>query len=144
MLKREISYEDFDGNRMTDIFYFNLSKTEIVELEVGYEGGLEAAIRRIMAAQDNKALLAEFKRIILASYGIRSEDGKRFIKTEDLRTEFSQTAAFDALFMELATDDDAAATFIKGILPADLSLEVEKAQTMVVVPLDPPPPPPAA
>ena len=80
MLKREIKYTDFDGNEVTDTFYFNITKSEIVELEVGYTGGMEGFIKNIVNAEDNKALVAEFKRIILLAYGQKSPDGKRFIK----------------------------------------------------------------
>lgn len=121
MLKRDITYEDFNGDKVTDTYYFNLTRSEIIELEVGYKGGLEQALKRIIAAQDNKQLFAEFKRIVLLAYGEKSDDGKRFIKTPELREAFSQTAAYDALFMELATNDDAAATFIKGVIPRDMS-----------------------
>ena len=128
MLKREITYENFNGAKETDTFYFNLTRTEIVELEVSYESGLEASIQRIIDSKDVKALITEFKRIVLLAYGVRSEDGKRFVKSDKLREEFSQTAAYDALFMELATDENAAVVFIKGILPADMSKELDKAE----------------
>jgi len=128
MLKRDITYEDFDGETITEGFYFNLTKSEIIELEVGYEGGLEAALQRIIKTDDKKSLVAEFKKIILMSFGVKSEDGKRFIKSEELRTAFSQTAAFDSLFMELATNDESAAIFIKGIVPKDFAKEMDKIQ----------------
>lgn len=128
MLKRSITYEDFNGNTQTDEFYFNLTKSELVELEAGYEGGLEATIRRIVEAKDNAALIREFKRIILAAYGERSEDGKRFVKNEELRNEFTQTAAYDALFFELATNETAASDFIKAVLPKDMAAEIEKTE----------------
>jgi hypothetical protein len=139
MLKREITYEDFNGEKATDTFYFNLTKTEIIELEVSYEGGLEAALKRIVATNDSKNLIAEFRRIVLLAYGVKSDDGKRFIKSNELREEFSQTAAYDALFMELATNDEAAATFIKGIIPKDMTQEVAKSEVSVL-PLPPQPP----
>lgn len=121
MLKREIKYTSFDGEEAVDIVYFNLTKTELIELEVEQKDGLDVVIRRIIAADDKKALIAEFKRVILAAYGVKSDDGKRFVKNETVREEFMQTAAFDALFMELATNDEAAANFIQGILPADMN-----------------------
>lgn len=139
MLKRDITYEDFNGERVTETFYFNFTKTEIVELELAYEGGMEATLQKIIKAENLKALVDEFKKIVLLAYGERSPDGKRFIKNDDIREAFSQTAAYDALFMELATDDDAAATFIKGIVPADLSRELVKTQ---IVELPQPPIPP--
>ncbi|MET0786302.1 MAG: hypothetical protein ABWY25_06310 [Paenisporosarcina sp.] len=128
MLKRDITYEDFDGEKVTETFYFNLTRSEIIELEVGYKGGLQEALQRIVKADDKKTLIAEFKKIVLLAYGVKSDDGKRFIKNDELREEFSQTAAYDALFMELATSDDAAATFIRGVVPKDFAKEVEKIQ----------------
>lgn len=139
MLKREITYEDFDGNQVTETFYFNLTMTELVELEAGREGGLQAALQRIIETNDRQALVKEFKSIILMAYGIKSEDGKRFIKNDELRDAFTQTAAYDALFFELATKADAAADFIKGITPKDVSRQIAIAEVNL-----PPGPPPAA
>jgi hypothetical protein len=151
MLKRDITYEDFNGETVTDTFYFNLTKTEIIQLQFGYEGGLEAAIRKIIEAEDGKSLIEEFQKIVLAAYGVKSDDGKRFIKSEQLREEFSQTAAYDALFMDLATNEDSAADFVKGVVPKDLTAELEKLgaqpqpapSNVVDVPLPPAPPRPA-
>jgi hypothetical protein len=134
MLKRDITYEDFDGNEVTDTYYFNLTRTELIELEAGYEGGLELALRRIIETKDRKQLISEFQRIILAAYGVRSEDGKRFIKNDQVREEFKQTPAFDALFMDLATSDDSASIFIKGVVPKDFAKQIEKSE---VVPINP-------
>ena len=133
MLKREITYEDYNGEKVTEVFYFNLTQSELVELEVSYEGGLEASIKRIIEAKNVQALVQEFKKIILSAYGVRSEDGKRFIKNDQVREEFTQSAAYDALFMELATDDDAASKFITGILPASLVEAATAAQTQAPV-----------
>ncbi|MET0466308.1 MAG: hypothetical protein ABW007_24330 [Chitinophagaceae bacterium] len=130
MLKRDITYEDFDGEKVTETFYFNLTKSEIIELEVGYKEGLQEVLQRIIKTEDKKRLIEEFKRIILLSYGERSEDGKRFIKNDGLREAFSQTAAYDALFIELATNEESAALFIKGIIPKDFVQEVEKAEVV--------------
>jgi hypothetical protein len=132
MLKRDITYEDFDGESVTESFYFNLTKTELIELEVGYKDGLQAAMQRIVKTSDRQALIAEFQKIILLSYGIKSEDGRRFVKSDQLREEFTQTPAYDALFMELATDDGAAATFIQGILPKGLAENVETVNVVDV------------
>jgi hypothetical protein len=140
MLKRDITYENFNGVKETETFYFNLTRTEIVELELSYDGGLEVSIQRIIDAQNVKALITEFKRIVLLAYGVRSEDGKRFMKSDELREAFSQTAAYDALFMELATDDNAAAIFIKGIIPSDMSKEIDKIEGQQTFNLPPVPP----
>lgn len=130
MLKRDISYEDFNGNQCKEEFYFNLSKPELIEMDVEHENGFGSKIKEIMEAKDNKSLIKTFKDIVLLAYGKKSEDGKRFIKSEELKTEFSQSAAYSALFMELATDDNAAVIFLKGILPKDMGSEIDK-----VVPL---------
>lgn len=134
MLKRPISYEDFNGYQKTDIFYFNISKPELIELEVEYDQGFSSMIQGIIDTKDNKSLIKIFKDIVLLAYGQKSEDGKRFVKSDQLREEFSQTAAYSALFMELASNDGAAAIFIKGVLPKDMAGEVDKATA-------PPPPP---
>ena len=126
MLKRDITYEDFNGETVTEIFYFNLTKTELFELQFGYEGGLDALLEKIIETKDMHGLIELFKKIIKASYGVRSEDGKRFIKTDQVFEEFTQTAAYDALFMKLSTDDDWAADFVQGIVPKDLAEEVKK------------------
>lgn len=127
MLKREIAYEDFDGNQVTDIFYFNISKPELIELEVEYDKGFGAMIQSVIDANDHKTLIKRFKDIVLLAYGQKSEDGKRFIKSDQLREEFAQTAAYSALFMELATDDNAAVIFLKAALPRDMAGEMDKA-----------------
>lgn len=132
MLIRPITYENFDGETVTETFHFNLSKSEIIELQVSYKDGLEAALARIVRTSDKKQLVEEFKRIVLLSYGERSDDGKRFIKSDELREAFSQTAAYDTLFVELATDDTAAAEFIKGIIPKDFAKEVDKQEVAVL------------
>lgn len=126
MFKRDITYEDFDGDKVTETFYFNLTRTELIQLEVHYKGGLKEALERIIKSQDNKQLIEEFQRIILLSYGVKSDDGKRFIKNDTLKDEFSQTAAYDELFMELSTNEESAANFINGIIPKNFVEEMEK------------------
>lgn len=126
MLKLPITFEDFDGELVTEVHHFNLSRTDLVDLELLEEGGLERKLRRIVEEQDHRALIAEFKSLVLTAYGIRSEDGKRFIKNQQVREEFAQTAAYDSLFFLLATDDKAAANFWLGIVPKSLREEVEK------------------
>jgi len=139
MLKRTIKYEDFDDVEREDIFYFNISKSELIELEVEYDAGFGEYLKRIIESKDNKELIKQFKAIVLMAYGQRSEDGKRFIKSDTLREEFQQTAAYNALFMELAMDDNAAVVFIEGVLPKDMVGEVTKA--LAPTPPAPPTPP---
>lgn len=121
MLKKTITYTDYNGSERTEDFYFNLTEAEILELELSTEGGLQQMIERIIAAQDMPSLSKYFKKIILMSYGEKSPDGKRFIKSDKLSEEFSQTEAYSQLYMELATDDKIAADFINGIIPSKFS-----------------------
>ena len=118
MLKKTITYNDYNGNERTEDFYFNLTKAEIMEMELGTTGGLAEMLTRIVAAQDAPAIIKMFKDIVLKAYGEKSPDGKRFVKSEELSTAFSQTEAYSQLFMELATDADEAAKFVNGIVPA--------------------------
>lgn len=123
MLKKTMTYVDYDGNERTEDFYFNLSKAEILQMDIVADGGLEKLVTKITQEQDGKRLIELFKSLILDSYGEKSLDGKRFIKNDELKEAFSQTEAFSQLFMELATDENAAAAFVNGIIPSDLSLD---------------------
>lgn len=118
MLKLKRTYEDFNGMSRTEDFYFNLTEAEITEMELSVDGGLVEMMNRIVDAKDGKQIITVFKDIILRSYGEKSADGKRFIKSQELRDAFSQTKVYSDLFMELATDADAAARFVNGIIPA--------------------------
>jgi hypothetical protein len=127
VLKKTITYEDFNGDTVIENFYFHLSKAELVELELGYGGeGLAASLQKIIDAEDAKGIIEQFKIIILTAYGKRSEDGKRFIKNQELRDEFVSTEAYSVLFMELATNTGAAIEFINGIIPAGMAEEAAK------------------
>lgn len=118
MLKKTITYVDYNGSERTEDFYFNLTKAEIMEMELSTTGGLSEMIARIVAAQDAPAIIKVFKELILKAYGQKSADGKRFVKSAALSEEFEQTEAYSILFMELATDADAAAKFVNAITPA--------------------------
>lgn len=117
MLKETMTYIDFDGNERTEDFYFNLTEAEVMEFELGTTGGLTKLIEKIVAEKDNKKIIEIFKEIILKAYGVKSLDGKQFIKNEQVRNEFAQTQAYSDLFMKLATDSEAATKFINGIVP---------------------------
>lgn len=127
MLKKNIKYTDYNGTERSEDFYFNLTKAEVMEMEMSTTGGLAEMIQRIVNTQDHPAIIKIFKDLVLKAYGEKSPDGKRFIKSEELATAFSQTEAYSILFMELATDADAAAKFVNGIIPADMSQQNNKA-----------------
>lgn len=118
MLKKTITYTDYDGNQRTEDFLFNLSKSEVLEMEMGINGGMTKLIQRLVAEQDMERITKTFKDIILKAYGEKSLDGKYFEKSEEKSRRFSQTGAYDELFLELL-DPDKCTLFINGILPQD-------------------------
>lgn len=127
MLKKTITYFDYNDVERTEDFYFNLSKAEIMEMEMGTTGGLAEMINKIVQTQDAPAIIKVFKDLILKAYGERSADGKRFEKKNGALAEaFAETEAYSQLFMELATDADAAARFVNGIIPRDMQQDVQK------------------
>jgi hypothetical protein len=117
MLKHTVTYEDYNGESVTETFYFNITEPELVELEVAGGRGFTKLIEDIVKSSDNAALLVEFKKLVLLAYGEKSEDGKRFVKSEKLKEEFSQTAAYPHIFMELLSNENKAVAFFKGVLP---------------------------
>lgn len=133
MLKKTITYEDYNGETLTEDFYFNLNKAELIALELTEKGGLANKMKEIVESEDGAQIIATFKELILTAYGIKSEDGKRFIKSEDLRMAFEQTEAFSELFIELATNAKSAAEFVNGVVPASLAAEVDKATAELAV-----------
>lgn len=124
MLKHTIDYTDFNGTKRSEEFYFNLTQTEALELETSVDEGFSDMLKRIAETEDRREMIQIFKKIILLSYGLKSDDGRRFIKSDQLREDFQQTAAFSALYMSFITDANMAAKFINGIIP-DVS-DIEK------------------
>jgi hypothetical protein len=120
MLAKTITYTDYDGNERTEVFRFNLSRAEIAEMEFTTTGGLVRQIEKITAEKDAKQIIELFKTIILKAYGEKSVDGKRFVKSQELQDSFSQSEAYSVLFMELASNAEAAAAFVNGIVPQKL------------------------
>ena len=120
MVVEKIKYTDFNGLEREEEFMFNLTEAEITEMELTTDGGLSDSIKKIIAAQDTPEIIKVFKMLLLKSYGEKSADGRRFVKSEKLSEEFSQTNAYSQLFMKLATDDKAAVAFINGIIPESM------------------------
>lgn len=120
MLKKTITYTDYNNVERTEDFYFNLTKAEITKMEMSTSGGLAEMIQKIVNSNDTPQLIKIFEDLIMASYGVKSPDGKRLIKNDDVREEFSQTEAYSILFMELATDAEKASEFVNAIIPADI------------------------
>lgn len=128
MLKKNIKYTDYNGVEREESFYFNLTEAEIMEMEMSTNGGLAEMIRRIVETEDSPTIVKIFKDIILKSYGEKSLDGKRFVKSEELSRDFSHTEAYSRLFMELSTDAEAAAQFMNGIVPRDVARRMDESK----------------
>lgn len=132
MLKYTTTYKDFNGNDKTDTFYFNLTRLECLELDLGVDGGMEGYLTNLVEQQDFRSLVREFKKIILASIGEKSLDGRQFVKTDEIRNGFAATNAFVDLFMRMATDTQFAIDFFNQVIPQIPDGDV---QTADVIPL---------
>lgn len=132
MIAKTMTFTDYNGNSRTETFYFNLNKAEITKMEMSVKGGLAESIKRIVDAQDTPAIIAVFEDLIQKSYGVKTPDGRGFIKRREDLEAFMATEAYSDLFMELATNSDEAAKFINGIIPADLSKQLEQQNNVLV------------
>ena len=121
MLKKTITFVDYNGVERTEDFYFDLNQAEITEMELSQNGGLSNTIQKIITAKDMPSLIKLFKSLILKAYGVKSDDGRRFIKSDELALEFTQTPAYSILFMELAQDEKKATEFINSIVPQEVA-----------------------
>lgn len=129
MYKKTITYEDFNGEKHTDDFYFNMSKAEIMELNFDAKNGnLEGWVKQLIKETNTKEIKDLFKKIILSSYGEKSLDGMRFIKSKEKAEEFSQTDAYSELFTELLSDTDKFVEFVNGIVPKSVSQQIQNQQ----------------
>lgn len=117
MIKKTIAYTDFDGNERKEDFYFHLTEAEIAEWELSVEGGLSKQLLSIMKSKDVRKIIPIYKKLLLKSYGVKSPDGRKFIKNDEVRDDFMQTQAFSDLYMKLALDAEEGSNFIKGIMP---------------------------
>lgn len=117
MIKKTVKYNDYNGIERTEDHHFHLNEAEVMELEMSINGGLSTMIDRVIAAQDGATIMKVFKDIILRAYGVKSDDGRRFIKNQEVRDSFVQTEAYSIIFMELVTDAKKAAEFVNGIIP---------------------------
>lgn len=137
MLKKTITFTDYNDVERTQDFYFNLTKAELMEMEMSISGGLTEMINKIVATKDAPSIIKLFKDLVLKAYGEKSPDGIGFLKEDEngrpLSNKFKQTEAYSILFMELATDADAAAAFVNGIMPKDVVKKLESSGNMSVI-----------
>ena len=131
MYVKEMEYVDFNGVPRKEKFYFNLKKAEVIDMELGKTGGFTEYIRKIIQAQDTPELMSLFKMLLLKSYGVKSDDGRRFIKNDQVREDFEQTQAFSDLYVLLALNDKEASDFVNGIVPPDMKVDEEQKNKFV-------------
>lgn len=131
MLSKTITYKDFDGEDRTETHYFNISKAELTQLRLSAAGGIEKRLQRIIDTKDQPSLIRQFTELFDLAYGIKSDDGRKFMKSPEILADFKATEAYSILFMELLQSDDAASEFLKQVLPADLIEEVDKENKKV-------------
>lgn len=132
MLKKVIKYNDFDGNEREETYYFNLTEAELLEMDMTTEGGMQAMLEQIIQEKDMPKLWQYFERIVKASYGVKSADGKYFDKSPEQLRKFTQCLAYNSLIMELVGDSDAAASFCTGILPKKLAQPTGDGSTIAL------------
>lgn len=135
MLKKTIEFVDYNGVTRKEDHYFNFNEAEITEMELSTVGGLSEMINSIIKAQDGPSIMKLFKDIILGAYGVKSPDGREFIKSDELSRKFSQTEAYSKLFMELVTDTEAAADFVNGIVPKNAAKAAKEAAVSAIAPV---------
>lgn len=125
MLKKTINYTNFNDEPIKEDFYFNLTKTELMDMNMEEHGSMDEMLQRVIDTKDKKTIYNVFKNIVLMSYGVKSADGKRFMKKDPvdghrLADDFAETNAFDVLMFDLLSDDKKASDFVNGIMPKDL------------------------
>lgn len=128
MLKDTRTYVDYEGEKRTEDFYFNLTKAELMEFNLSLPGGLEKYVTRMIVKKDVPGLAKIFKELIVKSYGEKSPDGRTFIKRPELVESFLQTEAYSDIYIELITDPDKAEAFIKQVAPKISEEEYEEAK----------------
>lgn len=131
MYSKKITYKDYDDNERTETFYFNLSKAELVEMEMSTAGGMQKMLESIVETKNARKIMEVMKDLILRSYGEKSSDGRQFVKSKELSEAFSQTEAYSELFVELMTDTEEASKFVNGVVPRELAEEAAKQRALI-------------
>lgn len=136
MLKKTITYTDFNDVERTEDFYFNLTEAELTDMNLDENGGLADKLQKIIDSKEVKQIKDYFKWIVLKAYGEKSEDGRRFMKSPEITKAFEETQAYSDIWMDLAYNEDAAAEFVNGIMPKKLLAEAEKSNKAPLAPVE--------
>lgn len=134
MIKKTITFTDYNGIERTENFYFNLTEAELTEMELSTVGGYQQYVQNVIDAKDGPSLIRLFKDLIMRTYGVKSPDGREFRKSEEISRSFAQTEAYSKLFMELATDSKAAADFVNGVVSDDMRRRMTEQNKLTTIP----------
>lgn len=126
MIKKTVTYTDYNGEERTETFYFHYTEAEILDMEMSEEGSFADRIQRIIDAKDTTALMKLIKKFVIDAYGVKSEDGRRFIKNDEVKAAFLESPAYSDIFMDMVTDDKLAAEFTNGVIPNTMKDRVAK------------------
>ena len=126
MINKKITYTDYEGVERTETFWFHLSRPELMELETSIDGGFSKLIRQIVDSKSTRGVIENIKKILLLSYGEKVDNGRRFAKSEEISKAFSETPAYEILYLQLLEDQDSLSRFINGLVPKDLAEQVSK------------------
>lgn len=124
MIKKTVTYKDLNGKERTETFYFHYFESEIMDMEMSEEGGLAERIQRIIDAKDQASLLKVIKKFVIDAYGIKSDDGRRFNKSQEVKDAFVECPAYSKIYMELLTNDELAAEFVNKVVPEDMAAQL--------------------
>lgn len=124
MIKKTVTYKDLNGKERTETFYFHYFESEIMDMEMSEEGGLAERIQRIIDAKDQASLLKVIKKFVIDAYGIKSDDGRRFNKSQEVKDAFVECPAYSKIYMELLTNDELAAEFVNKVVPEDMGAQL--------------------
>lgn len=120
MIKKTVTYEDYNGEMRTETFYFHFTEAEILDMEMSTEGGFAERIQKIVDAKDQSALMKLIKKFVIDAYGVKSDDGKRFNKSDEVKAAFLECPAYSDIFMDMVTNDELAAEFVNGVIPKNM------------------------
>lgn len=124
MIKKTVTYKDLNGKERTETFYFHYFESEIMDMEMSEEGGLAERIQRIIDAKDQASLLKVIKKFVIDAYGVKSDDGRRFNKSQEVKDAFVECPAYSKIYMELLTNDELAAEFVNKVVPEDMAAQL--------------------
>lgn len=134
MIQKVITYEDYNGEKVTETLWFHLSEAELAELDMVFPNGFGEHTKQILAEKNGKLIIELFKMLLSISIGRRSADGRRFEKSEEIKNDFLQTMAYSALFMDLVTNANTAAEFVLGIMPSSIRGKIKPEELLTPLP----------